>query len=71
MDALQKISNAFEIHSVEGIRDCIENGINPNETIKDNPLIYDLINMYFRSPALKTAFKYLWIMDWILRIKSY
>jgi hypothetical protein len=32
---------------------CFENGINPNDTVKGKPLIYEMINMYYRTPAFK------------------
>lgn len=53
MDYLKKILVAFELHSVEGISDCFSNGINPNEIVNGQPLIYQLINMYTRGPSFK------------------
>ncbi|MBI3235818.1 MAG: hypothetical protein HYZ42_17570, partial [Bacteroidetes bacterium] len=50
MDYLRRIIGEFEIHSVEGIKECFENGINPNQLVNDRPLIYELINMYLRGP---------------------
>ena len=55
MDYLQKIIIDFEFHSVDGIRDCFKNGVNPNEIVKGKPLIYDLINMYTRGPLFKSC----------------
>jgi hypothetical protein len=57
MNYLQKIIIDFELHSVEGIRDCFENGIDPNEIVNGKPLIYDLINMYSRGPLFKECIK--------------
>jgi hypothetical protein len=57
MDYLQKIKEAFEIHSSEGIIDCFENGVDPNQLVKGKPLVYELINMYFRGPQFKTCIK--------------
>jgi Ankyrin repeats (3 copies) len=57
MDYLQKILVAFEIHSVEGIKECFENGINPNQLVNGKPLIYSLINMYFRGPRFRECIK--------------
>jgi ankyrin repeat protein len=57
MDYLQKIITAFELHSVEGIKECFENGINPNQINQDKPLIYALINMYTRGPTFKKCIK--------------
>ena len=53
MNYLEKIVIAFELHSVKDIKDCFENGINPNDTINGRPLIHELINMYARGPAFK------------------
>jgi hypothetical protein len=57
MDYLNKIMEYFEIHSVEGIKTCFENGISPNEMIKGKPLIYELINMYTRGPKFKDCIR--------------
>lgn len=57
MDYLQKIIGDFEIHSVEGIKECFENGVDPNQLVKGKPLIYDLINMYLRGPLFKSCIK--------------
>ena len=59
MDYLKKIITAFELHSVEEIRECFENGISPNQVIHGKPLIYDLINMYTRGPSFKKCIKML------------
>jgi hypothetical protein len=53
MDYLKKISVAFERHSVEDIKDCFENGVDPNSVVHGRPLIHDLINMYTRGPGFK------------------
>ena len=57
MDYLQKIIGDFEIHSVDGIKECFENGIDPNQEYKGKPLIYEMINMYLRSPKFKGCIK--------------
>jgi hypothetical protein len=57
MNYLQKIIIAFELHSVTDIKECFENGVNPNEIVKGRPLIYDLIEMYSRGPAFKECVK--------------
>ena len=57
MAYLQKIIRDFEIHSVEGIKECFENGVGPNQLVKGKPLIYQLINMYLRGPLFKTCIK--------------
>ena len=57
MDFLAKIITDFELHSVDGINECFDNGIDPNEIVNDKPLIYTLINMYSRGPAFKECVK--------------
>lgn len=57
MDYLQKIKGDFEIHSAEGIKECFENGIDPNQLVNGKPLIYELINMYFRGLFFKDCIK--------------
>jgi ankyrin repeat protein len=57
MNYLQKIIIAFEIHSVEEIKECFENGISPNQIHNGKPLIYELINMYLRGPLFKECIK--------------
>jgi hypothetical protein len=57
MDNLHKIITAFELHSVDGIKECFQNGINPNESVEGKPLVYSLINMYTRGPLFKECMK--------------
>ncbi len=57
MDYLHKIIIDFELHSVQGIRECFENGVNPNAIINDKPLINELINMYARGPLFKDCIR--------------
>ena len=57
MDYLQRIITDFELHSVDGIKECFENGVNPNEIVNGKPLIYALINMYTRGPLFKKCIK--------------
>jgi Ankyrin repeat len=57
MDYLKEIITAFELHSVEGIRDCFEKGISPNQVVDGKPLIDRLINMYTRGPLFKNCIK--------------
>ena len=57
MDFLAKIITDFELHSLDGINECFDNGIDPNEIVNDKPLIYTLINMYSRGPAFKECVK--------------
>lgn len=53
MDLIQNIKIAFETHSPEGIKECLDQGLNPNEIVDGRPLVDELINMYFRSPLFK------------------
>lgn len=57
MDYLQKIIDDIEIHSAEGIKECFENGLNPNDHYKGIPLIYELITEYGRGPKFSECFK--------------
>ena len=57
MDYLQKIVGDFEIHSADGIKECFENGVDPNQIYKGKPLIYEMINMYLRGPKFKSCIK--------------
>lgn len=50
MSQLDKILLAFETHSPELIAECFRNGIDPNLTVGEQPLIYSLVNMYTRGP---------------------
>jgi hypothetical protein len=53
MNYLKEIIINFELHSVEGIKACFKNGVNPNEVRDGKPLIDSLINMYTRGPLFK------------------
>ena len=53
MNALDEIIGHFETHNAEGIRECFENGFDPNRDHKGKPLIYEMINMYLRGPGFK------------------
>jgi Ankyrin repeat len=55
MDYVGKIITDFELHSVEGIRECFEHGVDPNLIVHGKPLIYELINMYTRGPLFKSC----------------
>lgn len=55
MDYLQKLIVDIEIQSIKGIRECFENGINPNDYWNNKPLIYELINEYPRGPEFSES----------------
>jgi Ankyrin repeat len=57
MDYSKKIITAFELHSVEEIRECFENGIDANQIVNGKPLVYEMINMYTRGPSFKKCIK--------------
>jgi hypothetical protein len=57
MDLLKKMQYAIEIHHVEGIKFCFENGLSPNDMINNTPLIDEMINMYTRTPRFKDCIK--------------
>ncbi len=67
MDYLNKLIGDIEIHSVEGIRECFENGVNPNDHFNGESLIYELTSEYLRSPRFKDCVKvfldYGWVFD--------
>lgn len=57
MDHLEKIIGEIEVHSVEGITECFANGVHPNDTFNNEPLIYELTSEYARSPRFKECVK--------------
>ncbi len=57
MDLLQQILIYFETHDVNGIKNCFENGVDPNAELNSQPLIYSLIDMYTRGPRFKDCIK--------------
>ena len=57
MDYLQELIGFIELHSVEGIRECFSKGVNPNDSFKGEPLIYELTSEYTRSPRFKDCVK--------------
>ncbi len=57
MDYLQKIVADIELHSVQGIRECFENGISPNHHYNNQPLIFELTSEYTRTPRFKDCVK--------------
>jgi ankyrin repeat protein len=57
MNYLHKIIIDFELHSVTGIKECFENGVDPNQMVDDKPLVCQLINMYTRGPRFKECMK--------------
>lgn len=57
MNYLEKIVGEIEEHSVDGIKECFDNGVSPNDFFKNEPLIYELTSEYMRSPQFKDCIK--------------
>ena len=57
MENLKDLIIQIELHSVEGIRKCFSQGINPNDHFRNEPLIYELISEYTRTPRFKDCVK--------------
>ncbi len=57
MDYFEKIIGEIEVHSVEGIRECFSNGVNPNDKFRNEPLIYELTSEYGRTSRFKQCVK--------------
>ena len=57
MDYLQDIITQIELHSVEGIRRCFENGVSPNQSYNDRPLLEELTSEYTRTSRFKDCVK--------------
>ena len=55
MEHLKKIMVDFELHAVDGIKECFRNGVDPNQLVNGKPLLYELINMYTRGPLFKSC----------------
>jgi hypothetical protein len=53
MDYLKKLVTDIEIQSLEGIKECFINGINPNDEYNHKPLIYEVMSEYPRGPKFK------------------
>ncbi|HKZ37172.1 MAG TPA: ankyrin repeat domain-containing protein [Chryseolinea sp.] len=57
MDYLQKLIGEIELHSVEGIKECFENGVSPNDFFRNEPLLFELTSEYTRTPRFKDCVK--------------
>lgn len=57
MSPLEDLIIQIELHSVEGIRKCFEEGVDPNDHFRNEPLIYELTSEYTRSPRFKDCVK--------------
>ncbi|PZR03512.1 MAG: ankyrin repeat domain-containing protein, partial [Flavobacterium psychrophilum] len=54
---LEKIIIDIELQSIEGIKECFENGISPDAEFKNRPLIYEVISGYPRGEGFKKSIK--------------
>ena len=57
MKYLEKIIGDIEEHSVEGIIDCFEHGVSPNDYFNNEPLIFELTSEYARTRRFKDCVK--------------
>ena len=57
MDYFQKIIGDIELHSVQGIKECFSNGVDPNDLFRGEPLIDELTSEYTRSPRFKDCIR--------------
>ena len=57
MNYLEKIVGEIEEHSVDGIKECFENGVSPNDYFRSELLIYELTSEYLRSSRFKDCVK--------------
>jgi len=57
MDYFEKIIIDIELQSIEGIKECFENGISPNAEFKNQPLIYEVISGYPRGLGFRNSIK--------------
>ncbi|MEO5583688.1 MAG: ankyrin repeat domain-containing protein [Saprospiraceae bacterium] len=53
MDYLSKLVGDIECHDVNGIKECFDHGISPNDSYNGTPLIYELTSEYTRTPNFK------------------
>lgn len=56
-DYQKDIIGQIEVHSIEGIRNCFINGVDPNMIFNGEPLIYELTSEYLRGPQFKECVK--------------
>lgn len=53
MDHMEEMIIQLELHSVEGIRQCFANGVDPNAQFRGEPLLFELTSEYTRTPRFK------------------
>ena len=57
MNWFDKIIGDIESHDVDGIKQCFENGVSPNDLFRNEPLIYELTSEYGRGAHFKDCVK--------------
>lgn len=57
MNWFDKIIGDIERHDVEGIKQCFQNGVSPNDLFRNEPLINELTSEYARGPRFKECVK--------------
>lgn len=57
MDPAKIIITEIELHNSEGIKNCFDAGVSPNDIYNKEPLINELISEYTRSPRFKDCVK--------------
>ena len=57
MDYMAELINYIEVHSVQGIRNCFDKGIDVNAMFRGKPLIDELTSEYARTPRFKDCVK--------------
>ena len=57
MNWLEKLIYAIETHSVKEVKECFENGIDPNDYFRNEPLLHELISEYTRGHQFKDCVK--------------
>lgn len=55
MNSLERLIINIELHSAEGIKTGFAGGMSPNDIYNGEPLIYELISEYTRSPEFKNC----------------
>lgn len=57
MNKLADLVVQIELHNVDGIRQCFANGVDPNDTYRNAPLLFELISEYTRTSRFNECVK--------------
>lgn len=52
-----RIIEDIETHSAKAIRECFQNGVSPNSTFRNEPLLHELTSEYGRGPSFRQCVK--------------